>query len=42
MQEVRSGSDSVDHWVSWELVKEIFDSPTDMDWDTERRQISFN
>lgn len=41
MQELRSASDSVDHWVSWELVKEIFDSPTDIDWDTERRQIGF-
>ncbi len=26
-----------EQWTSWDLVKQVFDGPTDPDWDAERK-----
>ena len=28
-----------DNWVSWERAKSVFGSPTDPEWDTQRREF---
>jgi prevent-host-death family protein len=28
-----------DQWVTWERVQQIFESPTDPEWDAERREF---
>jgi prevent-host-death family protein len=28
-----------DSWVSWERTKSVFSSPTDSEWDTQRREF---
>ena len=28
-----------DNWVSWERAKSVFSSPTDPEWDTQRREF---
>jgi prevent-host-death family protein len=28
-----------DYWVSWERLNQIFSSPTDVEWDAQRREF---
>lgn len=28
-----------EQWTTWERIRQVFDSPTDIDWDHERREF---
>jgi prevent-host-death family protein len=30
---------SAERWTTWERIRQVFDSPTDSDWDAERREF---